>query len=385
MRTISCPSCEEEITVLKDGVARKGKCPACGTRIYVPGSEQENPTAIAASSNQAIDSNIEKEQSFTDWLSNQKARWKTFRMNRMVLEWPFEGKHLRRCSECANNQFTVSRPCNDCGGQTVGMDLTCVVTGTDMLQQKAAFDYEKTKKSMSSSKHWIWIPTALVCAISVLFKGGLGTLIAMLLVIGAGFFHASILICFRARFMKKHVSEEASNRHTLPSFEKTLEDLADTIMEPFLDRIRAYEGRSVNLPSNEAELLVKLVGAKGVHLSFENCLIFVAAFALRRDFRLFHERLNNIDKSMSDPTKAYACLIPENEDQEKLPFLRQVMSERGESSRLDDNIPKVSKIRGALEMKGFAKDLELRRNQQGMSISLDQVDRMNPFCGSSPK
>src|SRR5260370_6049705 len=31
-------------------------------------------------------------------------------------------------------------------------------------------------------------------------------------------------------------------------------------------------------------------------------------------------------------------------------------------------------------MKRVGKDWEIRRNQQGMSISLDQVDRMDPFC-----
>jgi HJR/Mrr/RecB family endonuclease len=192
--------------------------------------------------------------------------------------------------------------------------------------------------------------------------------------------HFAALAGIRALYRRRY-GEAAADPNAVLGATQQLERFSDDVVHPFLARSGIIEGRPVRVPEEEIELLAALFrrggwfapGAEPV-----DWFDFLTACALRRDFVLFRQRIEYYRDA--DPIAVYANLHPQRQsDRLALPFLQEILSRAKQAADPESVEPIVEHYRAEFKLSAFSKDLEQRRKTETFEVSIEQVDRMNPF------
>jgi len=286
---------------------------------------------------------------------------------------------LRCCCRCNARQFTHNRPCIDCSGRTVGLNLLFVFEGTDRSHQAAAEAYHKAKRNQRLAGILNWVAVGTMIPVMLLVKVWLGVLFTVVAIPLAVLIHLAVLSGVRALYRRQYGAPMDPN--TVLGATQQLERFSDDVVHPFLARNGIMEGRPIRVPEEEITLLAALFrrgawfapGAEPV-----DWVDFLTACALRRDFVLFRQRIEYYPDA--DPIAVYANLHPKRQsDRLAMPFLQEILSRTKRAANRESVEPAVEHYRAEFKLTAFSKDLEQRRRTEAFEVSIEQVDRMNPF------
>jgi len=308
-----------------------------------------------------------------------RPKWTRLSDRYLRLPWVFGERHLRRCLSCGTNQFTHYQRCVACDDITVGTDLFAVLEGLDLASILGAEDYYRSKKRMRNLVKLLWC-LAVIGLLLVFFVGfGVGLAIGILIV--ALLCHFSALAFITWSFIRRYGRYEFQSQKCSPELGGKLESICEKTVYPFLQRNRITEGQSVDIPPDEKSLLIEHLAEDRVSLDPKSFRAFTTTCALRRDFHLFRQRVEvNARTAQISLKEAYANLFPqESNDRIVLPFLRQMLAFRDEPTDREIVLANVTRIRRENKLKGFALDLDQRREGDGRTVIIDDVDRMDPF------
>jgi restriction system protein len=340
------------------------------------GADSERPA-----SHQQVDEPEPEVPSLTlrDRFLQIESKWQIFCNDYITLEWPFGGLHLRGCTDCDGRQFSHVRPCVNCGAITISLDLVAVASDTNKSSQMAVDSFRRAKKTRVRFGILIWTLAILFIIVCLLVNCWLGVLISVVVVpLGAGA-HVGILSAIRGLFRRRYPKEKMPSKANSPKTAEKLERFCDDVVHPFFARNGIVEGQPVHVPLQEVSLLVSLFEKEGLGENEPyDWNDFLTACALRRDFLLFRQRIEYFENA--DPITVYTSLLPnEASDRLSLPFLRQILADRGRDMDVEALIQLVEDRRHQFRLTAFSKDLALRRQGESMNIVISQVDDMNPY------
>jgi len=195
----------------------------------------------------------------------------------------------------------------------------------------------------------------------------------------AGTAHLAVLWVFRELFNRRFQKDNMPSDTTNPKFAEKLKGFYDGAVYPFFERNGIMVGNPIQVPEEEVALLVALFRRRGFgDTEAADWDDFLCACALRSDFIAFRQRIEHFNDA--DAITVYANLFPnEQSDRVNLPFLREILAQRGQTPDLDELMARVDQFRSHFRLKAFSKDLELRRTGRSLNVTMQQVDAMNPY------
>jgi HJR/Mrr/RecB family endonuclease len=260
----------------------------------------------------------------------------------------------------------------------VGLDLVSIHTGNDLFLQTAADDYSRARKWMRNLGILIWVTAAIFGLL--LFRIRFGILLWFPTLGIAALLHLGVIALLRAWFQRRYVNRSPGDQHTLPALAQKLDTLCDKIVIPFFNRNQCFEGTQVRVSPEETCLLGELLAREGFELHPDMSHAFLTACTLRRDFSLFSRRIEACESTSFPLYAAYANLIPDTrKDRHCMPFLQEILAGRGESADFESVDAAVQAARYELKMKGFALDLQQRRQGEAVNVSIEEIDSMDPY------
>lgn len=301
--------------------------------------------------------------------------------------------HLRRCILNAHHQFTTHDKCVTCGTSTVGLNVASVINGEDLNRQKAIDLWTQGRKTVR--KVYTWCGIVAVCLSAITISVTWWSIVLVPLFAGI----AMMLPAISAKIVRSRINKQIevqSNSAPRLIDEDAIEQVNESIVAPFFRRNEQDTGnssagafvvkrfQSFGQPTNsiihthEVQLLQQLLASKGFDFwqSDDELRAVLTAFSLKSDYDLFKVRLDRLAIQDSPALTAYASLV--TNDQIYLPFLQQYLSERGDPNEELWLTRSLEEVRHRFKFQGFARDLELRRNNN-LSVTMKMVDEMNPY------
>ena len=117
----------------------------------------------------------------------------------------------------------------------------------------------------------------------------------------------------------------------------------------------------VLIDSHELRMLHQMIANEGLTLwsTAHDVQVVLTAFSLKNDYALFKQRIEQLVTDGMSVLAAYASLTPE--DVAFLPFLQNLLAERGIPEDQSSLLNALANVRHQMQLHGFAKDLEQRR------------------------
>ena len=305
----------------------------------------------------------------------------------LSLQWAPSKPHLRRClGKTPHYVFSTHLPCAICSEPTVGLFLNQVITGVDSACQDAyrIWDFQRRIRNIS-------IGVGLVVS-AIAFAMSWWFVITVPLILLLTFAVPSL----SARILKKGLQNRIdylTDQHTpLSSAEQG--DIARKYIDPFLRRnerpdessgpvrIRRFDSfdkaGNIVVPPAEIRMLETVLARDGIELWKGNVSPeeVLTTFVLRGEYAMFKRRIEHMEAPELSAFKAYSLLT--SRDDAFLPFLLQLQAQRGKAVSDTEFKSQLAIARRELELGGFRKDLEHRRNVH-ISITIEIVDQMDPF------
>ena len=392
MIRFKCERCSAGLTAKDEAAGRSARCSQCNASVVVPplqtslapektGQATRSPATGTRGLN-AIALAKERALAFGDAARKSYSVWKTFKHAFLTLNWPGEPVGVRQCTRCRGTQFSPCRKCALCGAQTVGMNLEAWLAGIDDALQDAYPRFQATRGKIRRLTFGVSVVYALI-VVGILLLRAFWPAVGWGILLGVAFFTAYCgYVAVAARGSRKFLRKLGGLQEEARESRRTLR-LAETACEervfPFLDRndVELYKWREV--PDNEMAMLRESLWARGIEVPADRFVAFLKACALKRDYRHFFLRLSQFGDVNEDLIERYAQLHVEERDQILIPFLQQSYLAHGEFPEAAALAKEIREARKRHAMGAFEQDLRLRKDGAGYNITIEDVDRMDPF------
>jgi hypothetical protein len=372
-----CEGCEKRYILTFPAEAspkrERPTCPTCGLPMVTAACQQMQ---TARSSREALRKYLNNVKVTAD---KTKSLWQRLRVS-LGITWPIKSVQLRRCRNCHLTVMMSPGPCANCGGPTVSVDpgahlddLDDVLISNQALMQSLFRNVKKVRISV------VGIGTATVLVLFArdgFFTTFFFSAIAVAALLGCYYLYVS--------WVNKRLSSSSSlaaNRlKRLHADSARLEAILKDIIYPFFDRngIAPFD-RPVIQPE-ELILLNRTLASRGLQIPSSNLETFLASAALDRDYQRFAAQAELMRNECGDALAGYASLYPDARyDGKLLPFLQQYLATLGQEWALDVILPKLVQHHQTYKQHGFERDLELRKGGVGRVITIEDVDRVDPF------
>ena len=256
------------------------------------------------------------------------------------------------------------------------------LTGSDeLLQEKLPL----IEKLINRTRMLSVVLLALLCIVVVVsfLSSGFLKALGWAIQLGVTFF---LIHCAYTFIAARRVDSLLQRLKDLAGREQSLckePDIADStsrnLVFPFLERNDVPLFGWTDIPDGEIHLLQNLLISKGIAVPPERLSLYLKTCALKRDYLHFADRLRHFNDPKDQIVRRYAELYPQERDSALVPYLQQYLAESGEAPERKLLLEKLQHHRREFRMSGFEKDLELRRQTGSYSISIQEVDRMDPF------
>ena len=395
------------------------RCRHCGHEIRVPqanrSAKEQAPPAQGGrevADEGEHDPDISLREQLGHWLTRGR-RWLDWYLGQLVIDWQPAPAHLRRCIDCFHHQVTTHAPCEQCGGTTVGTDLARVYTGADTRLQKSTQAVDGARRRLNR----LGIITAAIAAalaLIALWRSLLAVFIVPVIAAVAALVQLGAAQVVRWKLYHEHgpvlrearldptdanptagAAAAAAPLHVLPFFKRnelpvevaasesapaapTVASRQDTTMT--LKRMLPDgTGRIVALSSEELSLLETLLADRGAPLPEGAHLkrAYLNACALKGDVEAFREQLRHLERSGQETIEAFLTLT--GGKAELQPWLRAILAEREEPIEPEKLQEAIDAQLSKWKLRSFELDLEQRRRGDAINITIEMIDRMDPY------
>ncbi len=312
----------------------------------------------------------------------------------LTIHWSPAASHLRRCVANSHHQFSTHTACIQCGQQTIGPHVNQVANGDDGQLQDVYEIWANGKRRVSRLFTW----SLVVCVVLslVLFFTTWWSLVLVPFTLAIGF----AIPFFAARYLNTRIQRSidgGSDKVRQPVAVQQIDEVNTEYVDPFLRRNEVPVG---TIPPQDAFVLRRLksldqatdvlIDQRELHMLEQiltnkrmtlwnnpaSAQLVLNAFAIKNDYSLFQQRIEQLESAGMSVLAAYASLV--NNDEAFLPFLQQLLTERQMPESASSLLATLETVRHELKLRGFAKDLEQRRHGS-MSITMEMVDAMDPY------
>jgi len=348
-------------------------CPNCGQPLAPAPPKQRRKIH---DSKKSLQQYLEKAKATA---SQTRSLWKRL-VDSLTIDWPSEFFQLRRCRSCHLTVMSAPNLCASCGGPMVSVDPAVHLDDLDDSLVRSHVTRQSMARIITRVRVWmliIGIGTVFVLYVALtLFKALFFSALTIAALVG------SYYLCVRWINAKLR-SSSTNNCNRLERRHKDTKLLDITLKDivyPFFDRNRIDPFESPAFEQDELVLLNRTLDSRGLSFSPERLEAFLSSAALDRDYQRFAVQAERMTNECGDEITGYASLYPDTTyDGRLLPFLQQYLASLGQEWSLSDLLPKVSEQRQIYKQRGFEMDLELRKGGTGQTISINDVDRVDPF------
>jgi hypothetical protein len=312
----------------------------------------------------------------------------------LTIRWSPADPQLRRCVVDAHHQFASPGPCLQCGRTTVGLDVAQVASGDDVHQQLLYTIWKNSKRVLSQLLTW----SLVICAL--LSIGLIVTTWWFLVFVPLAWIFGLAIPAFASRYLNRRIRRniEGGSGETRQSISaEKIDEIDDGFVAPFLRRnevpigtvpdqnaflIRRLkslqEETGVLIEQKELRMLEQVLASQGLSLwtDVDSAQLVLSSFALKKDYALFKQRVEQLEAAGMSILAAYASLV--RNDDTMLPLLQQLLTERGMPEGKSSLLAAITKVRDEFDLHGFTKDLEQRRHGS-MVITIEMVDKVDPY------
>ena len=348
-------------------------CPSCGQLLVLAPPKQKHKVRY---SREALQEYLDKVKVTA---SRTRSLWQRLR-DALAVDLPSELIQLRRCRSCHLTVMSAPSFCTSCGGAMVSVDpgvhlddLDDSLVRSHATRQSLVRIITRVRVSMLS----IGIATVFVLfVVWAFFKALFFSALIVAALVG------SYYLC--VRWINANLRSSSTNdckRLARRAQDTSRLDCAlKDIVYPFFDRngIAPFETPSVQ--PDELALLNHTLNSRGTSFAPERLEAFLASAALDRDYQRFAVQEERMTSECGNAIMGYASLYPDTiYDGRLLPFLQQYLATVGQEWTPSVLLPKIAGQRQIYKQRGFERDLELRKGGDGRVITIDEVDRVDPF------
>ena len=398
------------------------RCRHCGHEIRVP--QADSPAARQAPATQGgrvvadegeHDPDVSLREQLGHWLARGR-RWLDWYLGQLVIDWQPAPPHLRRCIDCFHHQVTTHAPCEQCGGTTVGTDLARVYTGADTRLQKSTQAVDGARRGLNRSGI-ITAAIAAALALIALWRSLLALFIVPVIAAVAALVQLGAAQVVRWKLYHEHgpvlrearidptdanpaagAAAAAAPIHVLPFFKRNElpVEIAASESAPSVPSAPTAAsrqgatmtlkrmlpdgtGRIVALSAEELSLLEALLADRGAPLPEGAGLkrAYLNACALKGDVEAFREQLRHLERSGQETMEAFTTLT--GGKAELQPWLRAILAEREEPIEPEKLQEAIDAELKKWKLRNFELDLERRRRGEAINITIEMIDRMDPY------
>jgi len=386
MIKFKCHGCNSVMNVKDEAAGRKGKCPQCGNVVLVPGPSHQPHEGVDGQRQTMDDREVVQFAAQTVAGCAQAAGkaakasysgWQKFRSNFLTITPPaMPQPALCRCLACHAAIYAYQPRCGQCGERTASTDLSVwfVPENEEIVDPvAAAIKLLRQVRTLRLLFIGAFLLFALLAFMASGFWLGLGWSFMSSLVLMV-IYCVSVFIAARKMGRLKERSKKGDAQQL-----RLAEDFCKERVFPFLDRngVDLFGWRQVS--ADELQLLRETMQARGLSIATERLDGFLQICGLRRDYGHFAARIRHFEVDTVSATEAYSQLYPDAMDTKLLPYLQQFLAETGMPCEASALLGEIGAFRRQHQLRGFEKDLDLRKSGGSVNIAIEAVDLLEPY------